>query len=85
MANIRFFFRNFFRNFHNKYQLRGNNRKLILKQNFNNSQWQGSFYHRAKNMLNKLEQGVVSFERVEHFRIKLKRFDLNSINISKIQ
>ena len=49
--------------FHNKYYLRGNRRKKS-KHNFNNSQWQGSFFHRAKTMWNKLPQDVVSCENI---------------------
>ena len=35
-------------------------------------------------MWNKLPQDTVSYEEAEHFRLKLKRFDLNTINTSKI-
>ena len=83
--NIRVFFSQFFIFFNNKYQLRGNNRNIKFKHNFNNTKWQGSFFHRAKTMWNKLPQDVVSCERVENFRKKLKRFSLNTINFSNFR
>ena len=79
------FFSHFFSFSHIKYHLIGNNLKIKCKDNFNNSQWQGSFFHRTKTMWKKLPQDVVPCERGEHFRLKLKRFDLNSINISKVK
>ena len=78
------FFDQFFNFSQNKYQLRGNNLKIKCKHDFQNSQWQGAFFHRAKAMWNRLPQDIVSCERVEQFRLKLKRFDLNTINTSKI-
>ena len=79
------FFRKLFSFSHNKYQLRGNHKKIKFKHNFNNSHWLSSFFYRAKTMWNKLLQDVVSCERVEYFRLKLKRFNLSTIIISKIQ
>ena len=61
------------------------NKQIKCKNIFNNSQWQGSFFQRANTKWNKLPQDVVSCERVEHFCLKLKIFNLNSKNISKIQ
>ena len=40
--------------------------------------------YRAKAMWNRLPQDIVSCEGVEHFRLKLKRFVLNTIKTSKI-
>ena len=79
------FFNQFFSFSQNSYDLRGNNKKITCKHDFKNGQWENSFFHRTKIMWNKLPQDVVSCERVEHFRSKLKRLNLNSINISKIQ
>ena len=62
----------------------GNNLKIKCKDYFKNSRWQGAIFHRAKVMWNRLPQDIVSCEEVEHFRLKLKRFDLNTINTSKI-
>ena len=78
------FFNQFFIFSHNKYQLRGNNLKIKCKHDFKNSQWQGAFFHRAKDMWNRLPQDIVSCEEVEHFRLKLKIFVLSTINTSKI-
>ena len=44
-----------------------------------------SFFQSTETMLNKLPQDVVSCEMVEHCQLKLKRFNLNSINNSKVQ
>ena len=79
------FFNEFFSFSQNGYGLRGNNKKIKCKHDFKNSQWENLFFHRTKIMWNKLPQDVVSCGKVEHFRSKLKRFNLNSINISKIQ
>ena len=54
---------------HNKYLLRGSVRKIKCIHNFNNSLWQGSFFHRAKTMWNKLSQDVVSCEIAVNFRL----------------
>ena len=79
------FFNQFFVYSQTKYNLRGNDKKIKCKYNFNNSQWQNSFFCRTINMWNRLPQDVVSCGKVEHFRLKLKKIDLNSINTSKIQ
>ena len=79
------FFNQFFVFSQNKYNLRGNDKKIKCKYNYNNSQWQNSFFCRTINMWNRLPQNVVSCGRVEHFRLKLKKIDLNSINTSKLQ
>ena len=84
MANIKVFLTSFFSFSQNENQLRGNNFKIKFKHDFQNRQWQGAFFHRAKAMWNRLPQDIVSCEKVEHFRLKLKRFDLNTINTSKI-
>ena len=84
MANIKVFLTSFFSFSHNKYQLRRNNLKKKCKHDFQISQWRGAFFHRAKAMWNRLLQDIVSCEGVIHFRLKLKRFDLNTINTNKI-
>ena len=78
------FFNQFFSFSQNKYQLRGINFKIKCKHDFQNSQWQSAFFHREKAMWNRLPLDIVSCEGVEHFRLKLKIFDLNTINTSKI-
>ena len=74
------FFSQFFSFSHNKYQLRGNNRKKSVCIILTTVSGMGQFFKEQR----KLPQDVVLFERVEHFRLKLKRFNLNTINISKI-
>ena len=58
--------------------------KIKCKHDFQNSQWQGAFFHKEKVMWNTLPQDIVSCEGVENFRLKLKIFDFNTINTSKI-
>ena len=84
MANIKKNFNQFFSFSHNKYQLRGNNLKIKCKNDFQYSQWQSAFFHRAKVLLNKLPQDIVSCEGVEHLCLKPKIFYLNTINTKEI-
>ena len=55
MAN-KIFFSQLFSFSHNKYQSRGNNRKIKCKHNFNNSQWQDSFFQ-SKDYLEQVTTG----------------------------
>ena len=68
IGNYKVFFSQFFSFSHNKYQLGGKNKKIKCKHNFNNLQWQGSFFHRAKTMWNMLPQDVLLCQRMENFR-----------------
>ena len=66
------------------YLLRGNNRKFRCRQNFNNNVWHNSFFYRSVELWNKLPDELVSCKKVEHFRLRLKKFDLNKYFVSKI-
>ena len=58
--------------------------KYTCKYNFNNAGWQNSFFYRSVKMWKKLPNELVSCKNLEHFRLKLKKFDLNKIFTSKI-
>ena len=73
-----------FEPFKNNYLLRDNNKKIICRHHFNNNVWHNSFFYRSVEMWNKLPNELVSCEKFEQFRLKLKNFDLNKIIISKI-
>ena len=42
------------------------------------------FFYRSVELWNKLPDELVSCEKVEHFRLRLKKFDLNKYFVSKI-
>lgn len=70
--------------FLNKYTLRGNSNKFTCKLYFNNEAWHNSFFYRSVEIWNKLPNELVSCKKVEEFRFKLKKFDLNKVFLSKI-
>ena len=74
----------FFKPYESNYSLRGNNRKYTCKYHFNNVGWQKSFFYRSVKMWNELPNELVSCKNLEHFRLNLKKFDLNKIFSSKI-
>ena len=68
------FFDQFFKFCQKNYVLRRNDWKITLKHDFLNGQWQNSYFHRTLILWNKLPEEVVLFEKVENFRLKLKKF-----------
>ena len=73
-----------FEPYKNNYLLRGNNKKFTYRHHFNNDVWHNSFFYRSVEVWNKLPNELVSCKNVEQFRLKLKKFDLYKIFISKI-
>ena len=73
-----------FERYKNNYLLRGNNKKFTCRHHFNNEVWHNSYFYRSVEMWNKLPNELVLCEKVEQFRLKLKKFDLNKIFTSKI-
>ena len=76
--------KNFFERYKINYLLRGNNKKFTCRHHFNNDVWHNSFFYRSVEMWNKLPNDLVSCKKVEKFRLKYKKFDLNKLFISKI-
>ena len=76
--------KNFFEPYKTNYLLRGNNKKFTCRHHFNNDVWHNSFFYRSVEMWNKLPNDLVSCKKVEQFRLKLKKIDLNKLFISKI-
>lgn len=73
-----------FEPYRTKYSLRGNSKKFTCKHHFNNEAWHNSFFYRSVEIWNKLPNELVSCKKVEEFRFKLKKFDLNKVFLSKI-
>ena len=74
----------FFKPYKNNYYFRSNNRKNTWKYHFNNVGWKNSFFYRSVKMWNQLLNELVSCKNLKHFRLKLRKFEMNKIYTSKI-
>ena len=61
------------------YSLRHNSHKIIPKQRFNSSAWNGSFFERAPRYWNKLSDDIASVSSLNTFKIKLISVSYDSL------
>ena len=59
-------------------------KKITCRHHLNNDVWHNSSLYRSVKVWNKLPNELISCKNVEQFQLKLKKFDLYKIFISKI-